>query len=80
MSDNVWKNIKNSLFEKDGVKPWDILDSDKSKVDKETHKERYLSCLSCSEFINETKICRQCGCFMKIKTKLAEASCPLGKW
>jgi hypothetical protein len=80
MSDNVWKNLKNSLFEKDGVKPWDILNPNENKVDKETHKERYTSCLSCLEFIHETKVCKQCGCFMKIKTKLTDASCPLGKW
>jgi len=27
-----------------------------------------------------TKNCKQCGCFMTIKTKYEAAKCPLGKW
>ena len=27
-----------------------------------------------------TQQCKKCGCFMKIKTKLKNATCPLQKW
>lgn len=66
------KNIGNS-------RPWDLLDSE-NHVDKETADERFNICLSCPELIEKTKQCKQCGCFMALKTKLYNASCPLGKW
>jgi hypothetical protein len=80
MSDQLWKNIKASLSDSDGVKPWDLLNPNEGKTDKETHKERYSLCLTCPELIQATKTCKQCGCFMKAKTKLQRATCPLGKW
>ena len=32
------------------------------------------------EFLTESNSCKKCGCFMKVKHKLAMASCPIGKW
>ena len=46
--------------------------------DEEVLKMRWDSCLGC-EFLNNNK-CDKCGCFMKVKHKLAMASCPEGKW
>jgi hypothetical protein len=37
-------------------------------------------CLNCEYLINMTKTCMKCGCFMTIKTRIEEASCPIGKW
>ena len=46
--------------------------------DEEVLKMRWDLCLSC-EFLNDNK-CDKCGCFMKVKHKMAVASCPIGKW
>ena len=46
--------------------------------DEEVLKMRWDICSGC-EFLNNSK-CEKCGCFMKVKHKLAMASCPEGKW
>ena len=46
--------------------------------DEDVLKMRWDLCLGC-EFLNDNK-CDKCGCFMKVKHKLAMASCPVGKW
>ena len=46
--------------------------------DEEVLKMRWDICSGC-EFLNNDK-CEKCGCFMKVKHKLAMASCPEGKW
>ena len=40
---------------------------------------RWDLCKGC-EFLTESNKCEKCGCFMKVKHKLAQASCPIGKW
>ena len=61
------------------TRPWDLLISD-SKVPDEIQKERYDICQACPELIKLTSQCKKCGCFMKLKTTLKEAACPIGKW
>jgi len=46
--------------------------------DEEVLKMRWDLCLGC-EFLNNNK-CDKCGCFMKVKHKLAMAKCPINKW
>jgi len=46
----------------------------------EEGERRYDICKGCPELIDLTKQCKQCGCFMVMKTKLQHATCPLGKW
>ena len=46
--------------------------------DEEVLKMRWDLCSSC-EFLKDNK-CDKCGCFMKVKHKMAIASCPIGKW
>ena len=46
--------------------------------DEEVLKMRWDICTAC-EFLNNNK-CEKCGCFMRVKHKLAMASCPEGKW
>ena len=46
--------------------------------DEEVLNARWELCTGC-EFLNNNK-CEKCGCFMKVKHKLAQASCPIGKW
>ena len=40
---------------------------------------RWDLCKGC-EFLTENNSCSKCGCFMTIKHKLKQASCPIGKW
>ena len=78
MSDdlNPWQRYKNNLG---NSRPWHALEEE-NYIDKKISEERYSTCLSCPELISLTKQCRMCGCFMPIKTKIYNASCPLGKW
>ena len=47
--------------------------------DEEILKMRWDLCLGC-EFLTDSNRCKKCGCFMKVKHKIAQASCPIGKW
>lgn len=49
-------------------------------VDREIGLERARICASCEELFKPTFTCKQCLCFMKIKVKIPNAYCPLGKW
>lgn len=75
---NIVKNKKRE------VRPWDLLRSsttpEGARVTEDVQKQRYDICKSCPEFISLTSQCKRCGCFMKHKTKLSAASCPIGKW
>ena len=62
------------------VSPVDIFKSDTDFAHKTLQDMRYAVCRSCDRLTKTTKQCRECGCFMKLKVKLADAVCPLGKW
>lgn len=62
------------------ARPWDLFNKKIGRVDDEIFNERMEICLSCPFLIKMTKTCRKCGCFMEAKTKLPNASCPVGKW
>jgi uncharacterized paraquat-inducible protein A len=42
--------------------------------------ERMKVCQECPQFQRLANQCRRCGCFLDLKTKLLEATCPDGKW
>jgi hypothetical protein len=50
------------------------------RVPEEIIKERLSICHTCPAFKPLTQTCKKCGCFMKMKTQLEKAYCPLGKW
>jgi len=62
------------------VRPWDALKPDYRNVPKNIEKERYDICQSCDRFNSLLKKCKECGCFMQLKTKFPDAFCPLNKW
>lgn len=62
------------------ARPWDIFNKNLGKVGEEVAKERLAMCTACEHFIRLTTQCKECGCFMSAKTKLPNASCPVGKW
>lgn len=64
----------------DDVKPWDMLNPNENRSSEDLVKFRLDICRSCEFFRPKTETCRKCGCFMKLKTKLERANCPIGKW
>lgn len=43
--------------------------------------ERRMSiCKECPFFIQESKRCSKCGCFMEKKAMFKKTECPIGKW
>ena len=62
------------------VSIFDILDKSKYSNNKMEIDKRISICEGCEHFIKITKQCSKCGCFMKLKTRLTDASCPIGKW
>jgi|TARA_Y100000033_G_C2755193_1_gene116009 hypothetical protein len=53
------------------------------KVSKEVREERYDICKQCPHFVEESKRCSQCGCFMEAKTWIGgdpDELCPKSKW
>jgi hypothetical protein len=69
------KEIKMS----DSAKPWDMINGS-PRVSEEIINERLSICHTCPAFRPLTQTCKKCGCFMKMKTQLEKAYCPLGKW
>lgn len=49
-------------------------------VSKKIAQSRYDICKNCNRFNKITFQCKECMCFMKLKVKIATASCPLKKW
>ncbi len=51
----------------------------KEKVVADDRGDRWAICQRC-EYLKPSKRCDICGCFMKVKTKLAAAHCPINRW
>jgi hypothetical protein len=66
--------------EKRPARPWDIFNKNLNNVPEEDFHARMAICKKCEFFIKKTSQCSKCGCFMSLKTKLVNASCPVGKW
>lgn len=73
---NAWQEYKKKLG---NSRPWDALNPSEY-IDADLADSRYKICLGCPRLVQATKQCRECGCFMVLKTKLKGATCPLGKW
>jgi hypothetical protein len=63
----------------DKVTPLDLLNN-KNYTSREIRDERLDICNGCERLIPLTKTCKECGCFMSMKTWLNYAECPIGKW
>jgi len=51
---------------------------DNTLVDDETLRKRQVWCNQCDR--NWHGFCKECGCYLNIKDRLRQESCPLGKW
>jgi len=71
-----WQQYKKNLGT---TKPWDVINN-KNKISDQEAELRFSICEECESLIKITNQCKECGCFMKLKTKLQNAVCPLGKW
>lgn len=72
-----WQQYKKNIG---NTRPWDIANPSVTKSSDEESLRRYEICKSCPELIKLTSQCKKCGCFMKLKTTIEAAACPLGKW
>ena len=72
-----WQEYKQRLGT---TRPWDLLNPNIERASEEVVEERMSTCLNCPELIGVTKQCKKCGCMMTAKTKLLQATCPIGKW
>jgi len=53
------------------------------KVSAEIREERYDTCKACPFFVEDSKRCSDCGCFMEAKTWVGgdpDMLCPQKKW
>jgi len=53
------------------------------RVSEMIRNERYETCKACPAFIEDSKRCSECGCFMEAKTWVGgdpNMLCPLRKW
>jgi hypothetical protein len=62
------------------ARPWDLLNKNIGRVETEIAGERLSICKECPFYISTTHQCKECKCFMDLKTKLPNAECPIGKW
>lgn len=74
---SAWKQFKEAMASEG--KPWDLLYPTKYAT-QEVASARYEICSQCPEFIELTKQCKKCMCFMILKTKVEHVRCPLDKW
>lgn len=64
----------------DDVSFTDWIKPSTPRADEDLAQYRLKICQSCEFFKVNGSRCKKCGCFMKIKTTLEMAKCPVGKW
>ena len=74
---NPWQEYKKKLGD---TRPWDIINPNIEHASGDEATRRMSVCEECPSLLKLTHQCKECGCFMKLKVKLANAKCPLGKW
>jgi hypothetical protein len=62
------------------ARPWDLFNKNIGRVETIVAEKRLSICETCPNFIKSTTQCKECGCIMKLKAKLPNASCPINKW
>ena len=65
---------QNFDMRKMGERMKNVMIHDQDVIDK-----RWDICKGC-EFLTDNNRCEKCGCFMKIKSRIATVACPIGKW
>lgn len=57
-----------------------IKNKENFMVTDEIKNKRLSICKQCEYLKLEHYMCKQCGCFMRMKTSLNGTNCPIGKW
>lgn len=74
------QQVEDNMSEDRTVKPWDLFNKNMERALSTISEKRLEICKECPRLIKFTNQCKECGCLMNLKVKLADASCPLGKW
>lgn len=72
---SAWQEYRKKL----SATPLGLIDRS-SYTSEDEAQTRIDVCDGCNSFIHLTKQCKECGCFMPLKTKLKNTKCPLNKW
>jgi uncharacterized paraquat-inducible protein A len=64
----------------DDVKFIDLFNPNQPRSEEELKEARLAICMECPYLSKKHVRCTKCGCFMHLKTTLAKAKCPIGKW
>lgn len=79
---NPWQEWKRRNAERQSqgkVSPADFLNPETEYAPVELIGRRIKICEDCDQYL-ASKQCKECGCFMPLKTRLKMAQCPLSKW
>jgi hypothetical protein len=68
------------MKENGDVEFFDLFDPKQPRSHEELINYRMSICEACPAFNKRLRKCTKCGCFMKLKTTLQQAKCPIGKW
>ena len=58
----------------------DLFDVRQPRTPENEVKRRLEICNECPWLNKRMMKCRQCGCYMKLKSTLQLAKCPIGRW
>lgn len=58
----------------------DLFDPRQERSDRDLIEYRLNICNTCPFFNKRLAKCKKCGCFMRLKSTLKQASCPVGNW
>ena len=59
---------------------FDLFDPNQPRSDQDLIESRLKICTECEWFNARLVKCKKCGCFMKLKSTLKQAKCPIEKW
>jgi len=53
---------------------------DPTVAPRSVHNDRTTICESCDRYRADSQTCEICGCYMPLKTTMANMKCPIDKW
>jgi hypothetical protein len=53
---------------------------DPTVAPRSVHNERMKICKQCDHYREQSQTCEICGCYMPLKTTMANMKCPVDKW
>jgi hypothetical protein len=68
------------MSDQEDVKFSDLFNPNSPRSDQELIEYRLEICKQCKYLNAKLMKCTKCGCFMKLKSTLKQAKCPIGKW